>query len=159
MEKPMARIDSLMVAEMVTAEPGEAVAEVVRRMRENGIGAVLLLEGVRLAGLFSERDLVNRVVAEGRDPERTRVGDVATREVVTVEADAPLRQVLRLFREKKFRHLPVVREGRPVGILSIRDFLDYLVEGLERYIDDLRYKHDLAEGIDPYDHIGGSYGR
>ncbi len=155
----MARIDSLMVTEMVTADPAETVATVVRRMRDNGIGAVLLLEGDRLAGLFSERDLVNRVVAEGRDAERTRVGDVATREVIAVDAEAPLREVLQLFREKRFRHLPVVRGGKPVGILSIRDFLDYLVEGLERYIDDLRYRHDLAEGIDPYDHIGGSYGR
>jgi CBS domain-containing protein len=79
--------------------------------------------------------------------------------VVTIDIDAPFKAVLQVFRERRFRHLPVVEAGKPVGILSTRDFLAYLVEGLERYIDEVKYKHNLAEGIDPYDHIGGSYGR
>jgi CBS domain-containing protein len=155
----MAGIDALMVTEMVTAAPDERVAEVARRMSRNRVGAVLIVEQHALRGLFSERDLLTRVVQERRDPETTAVGDVATREVCTIDVGAPLRQVLEVFRQKKFRHLPVMRGGTPVGILSTRDFLEYLVDGLEHYIDQLKYKRELAEGIDPYDHVGGSYGK
>jgi CBS domain-containing protein len=155
----MAGIDALMVTEMVTATADESVAEVARRMSRNRVGAVVIVEQNALRGLFSERDLLTRVVQEGRDPRTTRVGDVATRELCTIEVGAPLKEVLSVFRQKKFRHLPVVRGGTPVGILSTRDFLEYLVEGLEHYIDQLKYKRELAEGVDPYDHVGGSYGR
>jgi CBS domain-containing protein len=155
----MAGIETLMVTDMVTAAPHETVAEVAKRMSSNRVGAVLLVEGNTLRGLFSERDLLTRVVQANRNPEQTKVADVATREVITIDANAPVKDVLQIFREKKFRHLPVVRGTHPVGILSTRDFLDYLVEGLEHYIDQLKYKRELAEGIDPYDHVGGSYGR
>jgi len=155
----MAGIETLMVTDMVTATPHETVADVAKRMSSNRVGAVLLVEGNSLRGLFSERDLLTRVVQANRDPAQTKVVDVATRDVVTIDANAPVKDVLQIFREKKFRHLPVVRGTHPVGILSTRDFLDYLVEGLEHYIDQLKYKRELAEGIDPYDHVGGSYGR
>ena len=155
----MAGIDALMVTDMVTAAPDEMVAEVARRMSRNRVGAVLVVEHNTLRGLFSERDLLTRVVQENRDPHATRVGEVATREVHTIDVGAPLKEVLSVFRQKKFRHLPVVRGTTPVGILSTRDFLEYLVEGLEHYIDQLKYKRELAEGIDPYDHVGGSYGK
>jgi CBS domain-containing protein len=155
----MAGIAELMVTEMVTAVPEETVALVAQRMASNRVGAVLVVQRGALWGLFSERDLLNRVVREGRDPRTTDVAEVATRDVVTIEVDAPLRAVLQTFRNKKFRHLPVVRAGVPIGILSTRDFLDYLVDGLERYIGDQQYQRDLAQGIDPYDHLGGAYGR
>jgi CBS domain-containing protein len=155
----MAGIETLMVTDMVTATADETVAEVARRMNRNRVGAILIVEHNILRGLFSERDLLTRVLEGGRDPRTTRVGDVATRDVCTIDAGAPLRDVLAVFREKKFRHLPVVRGTTPVGILSTRDFLEYLVEGLEHYIDQLKYKREVAEGIDPYDHVGGSYGR
>jgi len=57
------------------------------------------------------------------------------------------------------RHLPVTENGKPVGILSSRDFLAYVAQGLERVIDELGYEQALREGEDPYDHIGGSYGK
>src|SRR5512135_1269543 len=155
----MAGIETLMVTYMVTATPDEMVIEVARRMGRNRVGAVLIVEHNILRGLFSERDLLTRVVQEGRDPRTTRVADVATHRVCTIDVEDPIKEVLAVFRQKKFRHLPVVRDGTPVGILSTRDFLEYLVEGLEHYIDQLKYKRELAEGIDPYDHVGGSYGR
>jgi CBS domain-containing protein len=155
----MAGIDAVMVTDMVTADANETVAKVAQRMSRNRVGAVLLVEQNALRGLFSERDLLTRVVQLGRDPRTTRVGEVATRDVCTIDIDAPLKEVLSLFRKKKFRHLPVLRGTTPVGILSTRDFLEYLVEGLEHYIDQLKYKRELAEGVDPYDHVGGSYGK
>jgi CBS domain-containing protein len=155
----MASIRELMVTDMITATSNETVAEAARRMSTNKVGAVLVVDHGVLRGLLSERDVLTRVVADGREPNETRVGSVATRVVVTIDVSAPLRSVLGLFREKRFRHLPVLESGRPLGILSTRDFLAYLVDGLERYIDDAKYNRDLANGVDPYDHIGGSYGR
>lgn len=155
----MAAIEELMVSDTVKAAPGETVAEAARRMARNRVGAVLVMEGETLVGLLSERDLLSRVLAEKRDIEKTRVGEVATRELVTIDVRASVKDVLDIFREKKFRHLPVLKDGKAVGILSTRDFLDFLVGGLEHYIDQIRYKRELAEGLDPYDHVGGSYAR
>ena len=154
----MAGIATLMATDTITATPEETVALVARRMSANKIGAVLVItEGDQLSGLFSERDLLIRVTAEGRDPDTTRVGEVATRAVETIDVDAPLKAVLALFRQRRFRHVPVIRNGKPVGILSTRDFLEYLVDGFEHYIDAFRYNRALAEGTDPYDHFGGQY--
>jgi CBS domain-containing protein len=155
----MANTRELMVTEMTTATSDETVAAVASRMSANKVGAVLVIDQGVLRGVLSERDVMQRVVADGRDPRATRVGDVATREVVVVDVNAPLKSVLTLFREKQFRHLPVVDAGKPIGILSTRDFLAFLVEGLERYIDESKYKSSLAGDVDPYDHIGGSYGK
>lgn len=155
----MASIAALMATDMVTAHPDETIREVATRMSANKVGAVLVIEDGILRGLFSERDLVSRVTGAGRNPDSTRVGFVATRDVISIDVNAPLKSVLQVFRERKFRHLPVTDGGKPVGILSTRDLLEALVLGFERYVDDLKYKRDLAEGEDPYDHIGGSYGR
>ena len=155
----MAGIEALMETDLITARPDEPVSDVVERMGRNKVGAVLVVRDGVVQGLFSERDLLNRVIARRLDAQATRVGDVATSDVVSIDIAQPLKQVLAIFRRKRFRHLPVTREGQPVGILSTRDFLDYLVEGLERYIERSKYNQDLAEGNDPYDHFGGSYGR
>lgn len=152
-------IESLMVTDMITIGAGDTVAEAARRMAANRVGAVVLVEDGQVRGLLSERDIVSRVVAAGRDPQHTMVGEVATRDVVTIDADAPLRRVLETFRARRFRHLPVMRGGSAGGILSTRDFLAHLVEGLERHIERARYDQTLAGGADPYDHFGGSYGK
>jgi CBS domain-containing protein len=155
----MARTNEWMITNMVTAAPSETVAEVARRMSAKKVGAVLVVKDSKLWGLFSERDLLTRVVGQDHDPKTTAVGEVATRDVVTIDADAPLRTVLQVFKGNRFRHLPVVRDGKPVGIMSTRDFLEFLVQSCERCIDDATYNRRLAEGVDPYDHPGGSYDR
>lgn len=155
----MAIIGSLMQTEMVTAKPDETVSDVAQRMRDNRVGAVLVVKDGKLAGLFSERDLLMRIVAEGKDPKTTLVQEVATKELVTVAVDAHVRDCAKILKEKRFRHLPVVDGGKPVGILSARDFFEFVVDGLERFVDDMRYKQDVEEGLDPYDHFGGGYGR
>lgn len=150
-------IDSVMHKPVVTAKADEAVSDVSRRMRDAGVGGVLVMEGAALAGIFTERDLLTRVVAEGRDPTETRVGDVATREVTSVEVGAPLRECTEALRDRGVRHLPVMDEGRPVGILSARDFFGVIAEELERFIERARYDEQLRNDVDPYDHIGGAY--
>ncbi len=155
----MAIIGSLMQTEMVTAKPDEKVSDVAGRMRDNRVGAVLVVGGDKLHGLFSERDLLMRVVAVGKDPAKTTVGEVATKELVTVGVDAHVKECATILKDKRFRHLPVTDKGRPVGILSARDFFEYVVDGLERFVDDMRYRQQIEEGLDPYDHIGGGYGK
>ena len=155
----MSTIETLMATDMISATPDENVLMVADRMARNRVGAVVVLDGERLAGIFSERDLLSRVIGAQRDLRATRVGDVATRDVVTIDAEQPVRSVVDTFRAGRFRHLPVVRDGRLVGILSTRDFLAFVVEGLEGFVEKSRYDQTLAAGCDPYDHIGGSYGR
>ncbi|HEB89826.1 MAG TPA: CBS domain-containing protein [Deltaproteobacteria bacterium] len=159
----MAVIEDLMATKLVIVSPKQTVREAAAQMDQNGVGAVLVVGeesgSPRLMGLFSERDLLHRVVVEGLDPGATSVLAVMTKDPVTVEPDTPIRHCAEVIREKGFRHLPVVREGRPVGILSTRDFQEYVVRGLESFIDEARYREALAEGQDPYDHFGGSYGR
>lgn len=155
----MASIEQLMHTDIVTAAPDEAISDVVLRMSRNDVGAVLVVADGVLRGIFTERDLLTRVVSESRDPRRTRALQVATANPTAIDLDWPIKKVLETFRQKRFRHLPVVSKGKPVGILSTRDFLGALVEGFERYVDEMKYKLELSEGVDPYDHIGGSYGR
>jgi CBS domain-containing protein len=155
----MVSIESIMHTPLVTAEASEAVSEVAQRMRDAAVGAVVIVEGNTLVGIFTERDLLTTVVAEGRDPKGTRIGDVATREVLSVEKGAPLRQCAEALRDRGVRHLPVVEDGRPVGILSARDFFGAVSDGLERFIERARYDEELRAEVDPYDHIGGGYGR
>jgi CBS domain-containing protein len=155
----MTLIQHLMKTDLVTAEPGETVLRVSERMNRNGVGAVLIVEDGKLRGIFSERDLLDRVVVPGLDPEATQIADVMTPDPVSVSSDAHVRDCAELIRERGFRHLPVTDAGQPIGILSTRDFYEQVVQGLESFIDQARYRKDLAEGVDPYDHVGGSYGR
>lgn len=154
----MAIIGSLMKTEMITVKPGDSVADAARIMSQNHVGAVLVVEDGEMQGILSERDVVGRVVALGKNPSTTRVSEVATEEVVTVDVGTHVRKCAEMQYALGVRHLPVTENGKPVGILSSRDFLAYVVEGLERVIDKLNYEDTLGEGVDPYDHLGGSYG-
>lgn len=155
----MALVESLMKTETVTAHLGETVAHAAHIMTTNGVGALLVVDGERLVGILSERDVLMRVVGKGRSPEQTPVSDVATFDPVTVSADTHVRDCSALMRRNNIRHVPVVRDGRPVGILSARDLFDFVAASLEKVVDDAQYAEALAGGRDPYDHPGGSYGR
>ncbi len=155
----MVSIDSIMHKPLVTAQADEMVGAAARRMREAGVGAVVIVEGETVTGIFTERDLLTAVVAEGLDPSRTPVGDVATRDVISVDVAAPLRACAETLRDRGIRHLPVVDGGRPIGILSARDFFNAVAEGFEKLIERSRFDEQLRSNVDPYDHLGGSYGR
>jgi len=155
----MSAIESLMETDLVDANIGETVASVANRMAENKVGALLVRDGDTLCGIFSERDLVQRVVGEGRDPYATNIEEVMTADVASADVASSVKDVLEIFRDRGIRHLPITRDGKPAGILSTRDFLSYLVDGLEKFISEAKYNEAIEEGADPYDHIGGSYGR
>ena len=108
----------------VTATKTATVTEAAKEMKRRGVGSVLVLEGTRLVGIFTERDALYRVVAVERDPAVTRVGDVMTPQPQTTHPDEPFVQALRTMHEGRFRHLPVVEFGRPIGIVTVRDVLD-----------------------------------
>lgn len=109
--------------EQFRVSPEENVMEVVRYMVERHIGAVSVVDDDRLAGIFSERDLMKRVVAEGKDPHATRVADVMTRNPVVVSSADALDYAMDLMKEHGFRHLPVIDAGRVRGLISMRDLL------------------------------------
>ena len=109
--------------EIVTAPADMTVSEAALLMREKHIGAVIVVENDRLAGIFTERDALFRVVAEGRDSKTTHLADVMTRNPQTVRPDQPFSVALQMMYGGKFRHVPVVEDGRPVGIISARDAL------------------------------------
>jgi CBS domain-containing protein len=99
------------------------VAEAVRLMASNNVGIVNVLEGERLVGVFSERDVVQRVVDRGLDPTRTAVGDVMTTEIVVADADEDYQTAMHKMDQANIRHLPVVSEGRLLSMISIRDLM------------------------------------
>jgi CBS domain-containing protein len=153
----MTAIRALMNQNVVTSTPDETVAAVARRMRDASIGAVLIVEDGALRGVFTERDALNLVVAAGIDPAATPVREVATETVVSVTPDTHIKKCVALLEKMGVRHLPVVEGSTPVGILSARDLFASVAQGLGSYIDQLQYEKQLADGVDPYDHIGGSY--
>jgi CBS domain-containing protein len=101
--------------------PSDTVADAARALKEEDVGSVPIVEGERLVGILTDRDIVTRVVAEGRDPSSTSVRDVASSELVTAEATSALDEALRLMAQHQVRRLPVVEQGRLVGILAQAD--------------------------------------
>ena len=105
------------------ADAGQTVLEVAQAMVERNIGAVPVLRDGLLVGIFSERDLMKRVVVEGRDPRTTRVADVMTEDPLTVSPQENLETCMLLMRRHGFRHLPVCDGKELRGIVSLRDIL------------------------------------
>jgi CBS domain-containing protein len=109
---------------LVVAAPETTVAEAARLMQTGKVGAVLVVTEGHLVGIFTERDAVCRVMAANRDPDATTLADAMTRDPITVEPDETFGYALLLMHEKGFRHVPVVENGRPVGVISARHALD-----------------------------------
>ena len=127
---------------LVTAPPTASVLEVARIMTDARVGAIPIVEGERIVGIFSERDLMTRIVVEGRDPQRTLVLEVMTHEVLTTAPDDTRSECLERMREARCRHLPVLERGRLVAVLSMRDLLRDEIEEQDEEIRGLRaYLH------------------
>ena len=119
----------------VTAPKSVTVLEAARTMQQHNVGALLVVDGTRLVGIFTERDALFRVLAEGRNPQTTRLADVMTSQPQTIHPDEPFLHALRVMHKGRFRHLPVVEFDRPLGMVSVRDSLD----------DDLYELHNALE--------------
>jgi len=113
------------------------VSEAVQEMNRRKIGSVLVMEGGVLVGIFTERDVLMRVVAADRDPKTTPVAHVMTRSPVTIPSSMTIEEVMDLHSGKHFRHLPVVENGRVIGMISVRDILRWLAEANSKKADQL----------------------
>ena len=126
---------------MVAVKPEDTVLDAIKLLARENVGAAVVVSGDRLVGIFSERDYTRKVILKGRSSESTRVEEIMTANVVCVSPRAKTRDCMALMSEKNIRHLPVVEEGRVVGMVSIRDIVtdiiadqDFTISQLENYI-------------------------
>ncbi|NYI18468.1 CBS domain-containing protein [Xanthomonas arboricola] len=115
-----------------------AVIEAIRLMAEKGIGAVLVMDGQRLVGIVSERDYARKVVLRDRSSSTTGVAEIMSIEVVTVSPSDSVERCMQLMTDGRFRHLPVVENGRVQGVVSIGDLVKAVIETQQRDIDQLQ---------------------
>jgi len=108
---------------ILSAESGISVREAARLMAADKVGALLIVEKGQLIGIFTERDILNRVVATSLDPDKTGIAGVMTRNPQTIRPDRPVSHALHMMYEGGFRHMPVAENGVPLGMISIRDAL------------------------------------
>jgi signal-transduction protein with cAMP-binding, CBS, and nucleotidyltransferase domain len=122
----MSRVSDVIAGrELSWVEERQSVADAARRMAELHCGAILVLDGGQLRGLFSERDLMLRVALEHLDPETTPVSAVMTKELASIDESASLEAAMEAMLTHKCRHLPVLRQGRVVAMLSMRDLMNF----------------------------------
>ena len=116
--------DVLEPRKLVVAGPSATVCDAARLMLHGNVGAILVVDEGRLVGIFTERDALVRVIACGRDPALVQLHEVMTADPDTVEPGETFGYALLLMYERGFRHLPVVEQGRPIGVVSARHALD-----------------------------------
>jgi signal-transduction protein with cAMP-binding, CBS, and nucleotidyltransferase domain len=128
---------------LFSVEVNETVAGVARQMADVRVGAILVLQNGQLRGVFSERDLMLRVVLQRLDPETTPVWTVMTSEVTTIDESASLEEAMEAMHRHSCRHLPVLRAGKVAGFLSMRDLMDFQ---LARQAEELQHMHAYIHG-------------
>jgi CBS domain-containing protein len=117
----MPTVQDVMTTDPVALDASEPVTEAARRMKDDDIGDVIVMEGGQVCGVVTDRDIVVRVLAEGRDPNQARLSDVCSRDLATVSPGDDLTMAGDLMRDRAVRRVPVVQYGSPVGIVSIGD--------------------------------------
>jgi CBS domain-containing protein len=118
----MARtVNEVMTHDPATLAPSATLVEAARFMRDEDIGPVLVAENGNLTGIVTDRDIVVRAIADGRDPRETKLADVCSADLTSLSPDQDAGEAARIMREQDIRRLPVVQNGRPVGIVAIGD--------------------------------------
>jgi len=120
-----------------SVEASALVVECVRKMTDNKIGALMVMDGGKLVGIFTERDALSRVLAAGRDPRDTRVVEVMTTDPCCVSPEMTVNDAIELVTKRRFRHLPIVEDGKLQALLSSRDLTHWLVKNREGDVQDL----------------------
>ena len=127
--------------DVYTITPEATVFEALNLMAEHNIGALLVMTGDEINGIVSERDCIRKVDVRGRNTRETKISEIMTSEVITVDADQPLEDCMEVMIDKNIRHLPVCEGKKLLGLLSVRDVLREVIEvqqmmlsQLERYI-------------------------
>ena len=108
---------------VIQVESDCIIAAAARKMRDNKVGALMVMKNDTLSGIFTERDLMSRVVAEGLDPEKVQVSEAMTSSIATVPLETPIREAANIMSQNRIRHLPVLEEGQLYGVISVGDIL------------------------------------
>jgi CBS domain-containing protein len=137
MNDPIARVLESKGSGIETVSPDTMVLVAVQRMNERKIGALLVTDGGRAVGIFTERDVLVRVVAAGLDPHATPVNEVMTRNPVVIRPEATVNEAMRVTTGRRCRHLPVVDDGGLRGLISLGDLTSWVVRHQQRTIEDL----------------------
>jgi CBS domain-containing protein len=117
--------------------PDESVFSALQLLAQYEVGALMVMEGGQLVGVFSERDYTRKIALQGRNSKDTTVADIMTRQVLTVTPTTGTRACMSLMSERKIRHLPVVEDGTVLGMISIRDIMDDIIDMHEATIAQL----------------------
>ena len=125
-------------AEVYSVAPNDSVIDAIRLMAQKGVGAVLVMEGVDLVGIVSERDYARKVVLHGRSSADTAVREIMTAQVRTVGLHQSVAECMHIVTEHRIRHLPVMEGGEVVGVISIGDLVKAVIEDQKVQLDELQ---------------------
>ena len=125
-------------ADVFSISPDAAVIDAIRMMAERRVGALLVMEGARLAGIISERDYARKVVLQGRSSKDTPVRDIMTAGVITVGPNHTVEHCMQLVTDHRIRHLPVLEDGEVIGVISIGDLVKAVIEDQKIQLDQLQ---------------------
>jgi len=114
-------LSEIMTTELITCSPDETLAQVARKLEEGNVGSCPVVEGDRLVGLITDRDIATRAVAKGRDPNSTKVEEIMTRNLITGHPHMSIEEACNLLSEHQIRRLPVVEGERLVGFVALAD--------------------------------------
>lgn len=120
-----------------TISKESTVLQGLELMAEKKIGSLVVIEDGQVIGIFTERDFARRVGPERKNPEETRIEEVMTRDVISVDVDQPVNECMVLMADNHIRHLPVMEDGRLVGIISVGDVVKDIIEELEFHVEQL----------------------
>ena len=135
--KPVSELLKQRPGTLRTIAPDASVFEALQRLSEFEVGALVVMDGARMAGIVSERDYTRKVALQGRNSKETPVADIMTTNVFRVAPSTRTRDCMALMREKRIRHLPVVQGDKVLGMLSIRDLMDDIIHDHEMTIAQL----------------------
>jgi CBS domain-containing protein len=131
------KVNEIMTRDAVSVEPNTPVSEAVRIMADKDMGAIVVqIEGPSF-GIFTEHDLLARVVAGGKDPETTKIRDVMTRSIKCAQAEDDVEDILRIMYHENVQHLPVMDKRRLVGIVSMTDLFKFTFRASEGYAEEV----------------------
>lgn len=119
--------------------PNVMVFDGLKLLSDHGVGAMLVMEGDKLVGVFSERDYTRKVALQGKNSRETPIAEIMTANVITVAPETRTRHCMALMSQYKIRHLPVVDDGKVMGMISIRDIMDDIISDHELTISQLQH--------------------
>jgi CBS domain-containing protein len=122
---------------LYSVESEDPVLEAIRQMAEHHVGALLVMKGSELQGIISERDYARKVILHGRSSAETPVWQIMSSPVITVSPDQTVQDCMKLMTERRVRHLPVIEDGRLVGMISIGDLVKAVIEDQQLTIEQL----------------------